>query len=149
MKECSACQAAKVHRHTKTATGEFQVPSARFETVHIDIVGPLPPSSQHGQQFTAPHRYLLTCIDRATRWVEVAPIPDITATSVANAFLEIWISRFGVPLYVVTDRGTQFEAELFQLLAEMIGFHRPPDVCLSTAEQWHDRKIPSHPENGT
>ena len=124
VKECSACQAAKVHRHTKTATGEFQLPSARFETVHIDIVGPLPPSSQHGQQFTSPHRYLLTCIDRATRWVEVAPIPDITAASVANAFLETWISRFGVPLYVVTDRGAQFEAELFQLLAEMIGFHR-------------------------
>ena len=124
VKECVACQEAKVHRHTKTATGEFHLPSSRFETVHIDIVGPLPPSSQHGQPFPATHRYLLTCIDRATRWVEVAPITDITATSVANALLETWIARFGVPLYVVTDRGAQFEAELFQLLAEMIGFHR-------------------------
>ena len=124
VKECSGCQSAKVHRHTKTTNGEFQLPSSRFETVRIDIVGPLPPSFQHGEQFTAAHRYLLTCIDRATRWVEVAPIPDITAASVANAFLEIWISRFGVPLYVVTDRGSQFESELFQLLADLIGFHR-------------------------
>ena len=42
--ECTSCQEAKVHRHTKSASGLFDVPSARFEIVHIDIVGPLPPS---------------------------------------------------------------------------------------------------------
>ena len=98
--------------------------SDRFETVHLDIVGPLPPSVSHGQSFTSPYRYLLTCIDRATRWVEAAPLADISAATVAVAFMDIWVSRFGVPLHVVTDRGTQFEAAIFSQLADILGFHR-------------------------
>ena len=38
--------------------------------------------------------------------------------------MDVWLSRFGVPLYVVTDRGSQFESELFSHLSAMIGFHR-------------------------
>ena len=124
VRDCTACQEAKVHRHTKSANGLFDVPSARFEIVHIDIVGPLPPSFQHGQPFSSPYRYLLTCIDRATRWMEATPLTDISAASVSAAFLDVWISRFGVPLYVVTDRGSQFESELFTHLSALVGFHR-------------------------
>ncbi|XP_045119660.1 uncharacterized protein K02A2.6-like, partial [Portunus trituberculatus] len=73
--------------------------------------------------YPLPYRYLLTCIDRATRWVEAIPLIDITASSTAVAFVAGWVSRFGVPLQVVTDRGAQFESELFSELSSMIGFH--------------------------
>ncbi|XP_043212819.1 uncharacterized protein LOC122376896 [Amphibalanus amphitrite] len=95
----------------------------RFETIHIDIVGPLPPSIPHGESHL-PCRYLLTCVDRSTRWLEAAPIADISAATVAAAFMDVWVARFGVPLHVVTDRGTQFESALFRQLAEILGFHR-------------------------
>lgn len=121
---CLACQQSKVYRHTKSEIQQFDIPSARFETIHVDIVGPLPPVKQHGEAYASPYRYLLTCIDRATRWIEAVPMSDITAASVAIAFLQGWISRFGVPLYVVTDRGTQFESELFRELSVLVGFHR-------------------------
>lgn len=49
---------------------------------------------------------------------------SVTAEAVARAFLEVWIARFGVPLYIVTDRGPQFEAGLMQQLSETVGFHR-------------------------
>ena len=124
VRECLSCQSAKVQRHTKAPLSDFDPVSSRFETVHIDIVGPLVPSKQHGKTFTSPFRYLLTCIDRATRWVEATPLSEITSSSVASAFLDTWVSRFGVPLYIVTDRGSQFEAELFKDLAKFIGFHR-------------------------
>ena len=123
VKECQGCQTAKVNRHTKTEISTFYS-GGRFQTVHIDIVGPLPPCDIVGQSFSKPFKYLLTCIDRSTRWIEATPITEITAEAIATAFVNTWISRFGVPLYVITDRGTQFESELFQRLSEMVGFHR-------------------------
>ena len=38
--------------------------------------------------------------------------------------MEVWVSRFGVPLEVVMDRGSQLEAELFLHPSETLGFHR-------------------------
>lgn len=38
--------------------------------------------------------------------------------------METWVARFGVLLYLVSDRGGQFEADLFRCLAESVGFHR-------------------------
>lgn len=119
---CLQCQQAKIHRHTKSPIEPISAPTDRFETVHIDIVGPLPTASHPDTPYPLPFRYILTCIDRATRWPEAIPLTDITASSVALAFTSGWVSRFGVPLNVVTDRGTQFESELFKELSQTLGF---------------------------
>ena len=123
-RNCESCQQSKIVRHTKSKVTNFSLPSERFQTVHLDLVGPLPPAKQFDQSYTSPYRYLLTCIDRATKWVEAVPLCDISAKSVACAFMNTWISRFGVPLYVVTDRGQQFESHLFKELSTLTGFHR-------------------------
>lgn len=124
VRSCLCCQQAKVHRHTKPPPTPFVGSAGRFETVHIDLVGPLPPQSMPGHPFANPMRFVLTCVDRASRWVEACPLAEITAEAVARAFVETWVSRFGVPLYIVSDRGAQFEADLFRCLAAAIGFHR-------------------------
>ncbi|GFS53039.1 gag-pol polyprotein [Trichonephila clavipes] len=56
--------------------------------------------------------------------MEEFPIPDIRAETLANYILKGWISRFGTPLVITIDRGTQFEAQLFQELSKLIGFKR-------------------------
>lgn len=113
---CPQCQKSKTHRHNFTPFQPFETPDARFSKVHIDLVGPLPPSDSC--------TYMLTCIDRFTRWPEVIPLTDITAESVAKAFLNGWIARFGIPHTVTTDQGRQFESQLWQKLMQLLGTHR-------------------------
>ncbi len=113
---CIPCQRCKVQRHTVTRLSTFTTPDARFKEVHIDLVGPLPPS----QGF----RYLVTCIDRFTRWPEAFPIPSITAETVARAFVTGWIARFGTPATLTTDRGSQFESALWKELMVLLGTSR-------------------------
>ncbi|VDO03668.1 unnamed protein product [Rodentolepis nana] len=59
-KDCIACQASKVYKHTRSPLNSFLLPEFRFRHIHVDIVGPLPPSNSFS--------YTLTCIDRFTRW---------------------------------------------------------------------------------
>ncbi|XP_064469272.1 uncharacterized protein LOC135383915 [Ornithodoros turicata] len=110
---CLQFQRSKVHRHTITAPAKFLAPYVHFAQVYIDLVGPLPS--------TKGYRYLLSCIDRYTRWPEVIPMPDITAETVTHALLATWVSRFGVPTTVTTDRGHQFESALFRHMCSLLG----------------------------
>ncbi|GFU25434.1 hypothetical protein NPIL_341991 [Nephila pilipes] len=41
--------------------------------------------------------YLLTCIDRYTRWQEVIPLSDRFAETMAKSVITNWVSCFGVP----------------------------------------------------
>ena len=115
-RSCVQCQRAKIQRHSTAPLSPFTTPNARFDVIHIDLVGPLPPS----RGFT----YLLTCVDRFTRWPEAIPLTCITAEAVAQAFLSGWISRFGVPSTIVTDRGRQFESRCWNTLMTLLGSKR-------------------------
>ncbi|BHF59637.1 hypothetical protein SprV_0100259800 [Sparganum proliferum] len=113
---CIACQQSKIQRHNKAPIGTFPGPGARFSHVHLDIVGLL--SLSNGCS------YLLTCVDRFTRWPEAIPLPDIAAPTVVKALLSRWVAIFGAPSTITTDRGAQFESNLFQSLLFSLGCAR-------------------------
>ncbi|GBN30932.1 Transposon Tf2-11 polyprotein [Araneus ventricosus] len=112
-RNCIPCQKAKINRHTETKLSEFEVPSGRFCDVHIDLIGPLPPSREN--------IYCLTCIDRFSSWMEAIPLDNISADTVARAFYSNWIARFGTPHKLITDRRTQFRSETLQTLSKICG----------------------------
>ena len=110
---CDRCQRCKVTRHTETGIRTFTLPRRRFGHVHIDVVGPLAISNGY--------RYLFTAVDRATRWPEVIPLTEATSASCAQAFLNGWVARFGVPDDITSDRGTTFTSDLWKNLASLLG----------------------------
>ncbi|GFV80000.1 hypothetical protein TNCV_1182881 [Trichonephila clavipes] len=58
-RHCLACQKSKIHRHTRSPLSSFQEPFQRFDHVHLDLIGPLPPSNGY--------TYCLTMIDRFSK----------------------------------------------------------------------------------
>ena len=78
-RECHDCQKSKVATHVKTPWAKRELPDRRFQSLHIDLVGPLPECEGH--------RYLFTCIDRFSRWEEAVPLIDMTAKTVARALV--------------------------------------------------------------
>ena len=94
---------------------EFVVPEKRFSHINIDLVGPLRPSSGFS--------YLLTIVERTTRWPEAIPLCDTTTLTCVQALIAVWISRFGVPLDMSSDRGSQFTYPIWSLIAQLLGLH--------------------------
>lgn len=95
---CLACQKSKISRHVSSKIGSFQSPQGRFDHIHVDLVGPLPVSRNF--------KYDLTVVDRFTRF---------------RTLFSGWITWYGVPLRITTDRGRQFESDLFNSLARICG----------------------------
>ena len=113
---CHACQASKIQKHNRAPLQKFDLPSERFQHVHVDLVGKLPMSGGFS--------YLLTVVDRYTRHMECVPLADITAKSCANAFMLHWVARFGAPVTITSDRGGQFLSCLWEEMCEFLGAQR-------------------------
>ena len=112
-RSCLQCQRSKIQKHVKSSVPTIPVPSRRFSHVHIDIVGPLPSSLGYS--------YLLTMIDRSTRWPEAVPLSSISTEACVRAFISSWISRFGVPATLTSDRGAQFTSSVLAGVCRILG----------------------------
>ncbi|BHF83814.1 hypothetical protein SprV_0902696100 [Sparganum proliferum] len=115
-RSCLCCQRNKVQRHNKSPSGTLPSPDERFNHVHLDVVGPLPPSNGY--------THLLTCVDRYTHWPKAIPLPNVRAETIVKAFVSRWVAIFGAPSMITTDRGAQFESTLFQTLLNFLGCPR-------------------------
>jgi hypothetical protein len=110
---CETCQVNKKSRIPKRTWQRYPL-SSRFKTVHIDLVGPLL-RSRKGNQF------MLTIIDRYSRWIEAVPLATIRAIDISDKFYKVWVTRYGVPDRVISDQGSQFESFIYNDLLRRLG----------------------------
>ncbi|GFU46285.1 retrovirus-related Pol polyprotein from transposon 412 [Trichonephila clavipes] len=96
-KSCDACSARKGPKiRSRGKLHRYNV-GAPFERIAFDILGPLP------RLRLVISTYLLS-LTTSTKWPEVYPIPDQEAPTVAEAVVQHWISRYGVPLQLHSDQ---------------------------------------------
>ncbi len=114
IKDCQSCTRGKVTTQPVAAVQPIAVPPRKFSHIHVDLVGPLLVAAD-----STPH--LLTIIDRTTRWLEAIPLRTMDVRTCADALVASWVSRYGVPSQITTDRGRQLTSEMWAVLCARLG----------------------------
>ena len=114
---CEMCnQRKKPTRHNRYQLVPYHA-GIPMERVHMDFVGPLPRTKQGNE-------HILMMVDQFTKWVEIIPLPSQKAEVTAQAAVNSFFSRFGVPLNIFTDQGRNFESGLFSALCSILQIHK-------------------------
>ena len=126
-RQCDVCARYKTDGRKPRAPLRGQVTGTPMERVCMDIIGPFP-ESKHG------NRYALVVTDYFTKYVEIFPMANQEATSVATVLVRDFFTKFGVPHFLHSDQGTQFESKLFT------------EIC-ALLEVEKTRTTPFHPQS--
>ena len=70
------------------------------------------------------NRHVLVMVDCFSPWTEACPLPDKTAVSVADAFFNNIVCRFGIPSVIHSDQGREFENKVMHELCLLGGSHK-------------------------
>lgn len=112
-KACGACQKTATRRTPRYPLVPLPIVEQPFTRIAMDMVGPLPPTSQG-------HRFILTICDYSTRYPEAVPLQSTTSKDIANAMMHTF-ARTGLPREVLTDRGANFCSDLMEQLYKRLG----------------------------
>ncbi|KAH9253870.1 hypothetical protein BASA81_008182 [Batrachochytrium salamandrivorans] len=102
---CPECQLNRSASRTHAPLPIRPVPPVAlpFERWGIDFYGPM-------METKSGSKYLITCIDYATRWILAKPVREMTEAAVAT-FLYDLMMTYGAPFEIISDRGKSFLAE--------------------------------------
>ena len=113
VRTCPECQLGKDYKTQHSPKGHINS-SGPWETVSIDIVGPLPVDGKS-------HRYIVTMMDVYSRYLIATPVKNHTASTVSRCLYESVVAYFGAPRSILSDRGTEFTGMIWESLAQLLG----------------------------
>ena len=70
---------------------------------------------------TRENRHILVVMDHFTKWCEAFPTKDQKASTVADLLVSKVFSRFGPPLVLHSDQGSNFESSLMNENCDIMG----------------------------
>lgn len=83
------------------------------ETIYLDIVGPLPTTKEG-------YKYILTCLDGWTKFVQAWPLKNNKAETVADLFIDRHVLLFGAPKSLKSDGGPDFVAKIWDQICDRL-----------------------------
>lgn len=112
IQHCPICQ--KLREIKPSITSKPFTTAAYFpmERISMDSIGPLPKDA-------AGYCYILVILDNFTRFVELFPLRSLTAEEAAYCVLQ-HCGRYGTPLQILSDGGSQFSNALFEELVKVL-----------------------------
>jgi len=86
VRSCDICQRTiSKGRVSNVPLGKMPIIDTPFDRVAVDLIGPIAPASEKG------NRYILTMADYAIRYPEAVVLKDITAETVAEALVNMFL----------------------------------------------------------
>ena len=113
VKKCPKCQARRLPKLRPRAPMKQDRVGVPMERVYLDLLGPFPERRNK-------NKYVLPIVDQFTRWVELFPIRNVEAVTVAKVFVNEFVSRYRLSRQILTDHGAQFESLLFKEICELL-----------------------------
>ena len=115
--DCIECQQNKdINQKIQTATKQtFSENASNFNyRISMDTKGPInPPSKQNS--------YIHVIVDAFSHFVVTVPVEQNNARHAVNSLLHHWITKFEPPIYLVTDRGSEYINDEFANLCTTMG----------------------------
>ena len=113
IRQCDICaRDKKPPRAPRAPMGSVRT-GAPWDVLATDYLGPFPITNNG-------NRYILVLTDLFSKYVEVIPVPDLTAETCANKIINEFISRWGCPLSILSDQGRTYESKVFKELCRML-----------------------------
>ena len=113
VRNCAPCARNRVKFRKHTNHLKLFPAEEPLHAISMDILGPLP-RTERGK------RILLVITDRFSKLTAVVPLRTTNAYSVAIAFCEAWIFKYGPPESVLTDKGKQFASSFFLSVCRLL-----------------------------
>ena len=117
VKSCEICQVAKRDYHAQKAKLQPLPVVDLFARFHMDLIGPLKTSKEG-------FKYVLLCVESFSKWPEMIPLKSAEASEVATALYNNVFTRFGCPLQIVSDRGSNFMSALLEHVMKLFKVKR-------------------------
>jgi len=116
IRSCHQCQMIRpIRKRDRVPLQRMDViPGEPFEIVTMDILGGQWPVTQRG------NRYMLVTVCDLSKWVNISPLKNLKATTIADALIEQW-SWTGVPKILKNDNAASFHSELMNVLRDKLG----------------------------
>ncbi|CAK1542499.1 unnamed protein product [Leptosia nina] len=129
IKSCIDCQRYKPSNLKPAGLFQSTANSQRFETLSIDLFGPLPKSLNE-------EKWVFIIEDVATKWIELFAMREATSEACAHILINEIILRYGIPRKLISDNGTQFISAVIQKLTFCMGidhiltpvYHPQPNI---------------------
>ena len=116
IRNCEMCSKNKHDTKPNAAPQSLSsIPKGPLEEIMVDFLGPFQEAQSHR------YRYVLQLQDVFSRFLIFEPTIDSTAQTAAEVLKNRWLSIFGMPSSLRSDRGKHFTAEVFERLCELSG----------------------------
>ena len=97
--ECTICQ-TRSFQEIRQPLQETDIPPYPMAKISLDLSGPYPTT-------LSGNKYIIAFVDWYSGWPEAFAVPDKSADTVADLIIEQIFPRFGSPLQIVSDNGTE------------------------------------------